>query len=76
MNKTESKLRVQLMIAVVITFFGMGLITAGFVVPPLGYINPTVLAALGEVLTFAGSLIGVDYHYKFKERFHSVIDRK
>lgn len=31
-----------------------------------GEIDPTVLVAYGETLTFAGAVIGVDYHYKYK----------
>ena len=53
-------------LAVVMVMFGMGLILAAFIVPPTGYIDPTVLTAFGEMLTFAGSLIGIDYHYKYK----------
>jgi len=56
----------QVSLAVVMVVFGMGLILAAFIVPPTGYIDPTVLTAFGEMLTFAGSLIGIDYHYKFK----------
>lgn len=53
-------------IAVFLVIFGVSLITAAFIVPPLGYIDPTVLTAFGEVLTFSGSLIGIDYHYRYK----------
>lgn len=52
--------------AVLMVIFGTLLITASFIVPPPGYIDPTVLTAFGEMLTFAGSLIGIDYHYKHK----------
>ncbi len=31
---------------------------------------PTVLVAFGEALTFAGAVIGVDYHYKHKTLSH------
>ena len=37
------------------------LIGAAFFVPPMGVIDPTVLTAFGEILTFAGAVIGVDY---------------
>ena len=46
--------------------FGALMITASFIVPPTGYIDPTVLTAFGELLTFAGSILGLDYHYKAK----------
>ena len=29
-------------------------------------IDPSVLTAFGEIATFAGSLIGIDYTYKYK----------
>lgn len=58
------KKNVQLMVAWVVVMFGMGLITAGFWVPPRGVIDPTVLTAFGEVLTFAGAVIGIDYKYR------------
>jgi len=64
--KELNKLSLQLGIAVVLVIFGIGLIVASFVVPPLGVIDNSVLVAYGETLTFVGALIGVDYSYKFK----------
>lgn len=58
------KKSLQLWLAVFITAFGVVLIVAAFFVPPLGAIDPTVLTAYGETLTFAGALIGIDYKYK------------
>ncbi len=57
---------VQLILAVVITIFGCALIMASFIVKPTGEIHPTVLAAFGEILTFAGTVMGIDYKYKSK----------
>jgi len=54
----------QLIIAFVCVLAGIGLIAAGFVVPPLGAIDSSVLVAYGETLTFVGALVGVDYHYR------------
>lgn len=31
-------------------------------IPPKGYIDPTVLTAFGELLTFSAALAGLDYH--------------
>ena len=45
---------------------GAGLLIAGFIVPPVGIIDSSVLIAFGEIGTFAGSLFGIDYHYKYK----------
>ena len=47
--------------------FGAILILTAFIVPPVGAIDPTVLTAFGEILTFSGSLIGIDYKYRNKE---------
>lgn len=46
--------------------FGLALLTVSFLVPPLGTIDPSVLAAFGEILTFSGSVIGMDSHYRYK----------
>lgn len=58
------KTKKQVWLAVMLVIFGMIMITAAFIVPPTGYIDPTVLTAFGEILTFAGSIIGIDYHYR------------
>lgn len=57
-------LKVQIALAVSLVLFGVLLIIASFLVPPTGVIDPTVLTAFGEILTFSGSLIGIDYHYR------------
>jgi hypothetical protein len=46
--------------------FGCALLAAGFCCPPLGEIHPTILTAFGEVLTFSGALLGMDYKYRSK----------
>ena len=47
--------------------FGVLLLIAGFVIPPMGEIDHSVLIAFGEILTFSGSLVGIDYKYRYKE---------
>ena len=59
--------KIQLITAVVMCLFGGTLLVAGFVAPPVGEIHHSVLIAFGEILTFSGSLIGIDYHYRYKE---------
>ena len=54
----------QFWIAVMLILFGILLFTASFIVPPLGVIDSSILVASGEVFTFAGSIIGIDYKYK------------
>lgn len=60
------KLNIQLAIAIVVFLTGIGLLIAGFIIPPTGEIHNSVLVAFGEACTFSGSLIGIDYRYKFK----------
>ena len=55
---------VQLMIAIIATLFGLTLVGLALFLPPRGVIDPTVLTAYGETLTFVGALIGIDYHYR------------
>ncbi len=66
--KSLNKLSVQLWMAVILIIFGILLIVASFIVPPLGIIDSSVLVAYGETLTFVGALVGVDYSYKYKLR--------
>lgn len=64
--KDDIKLRWQIIAAVAMCVVGAGLIIAGFIVNPLGEIHPSVLTALGELLTFSGSLFGINARYKIK----------
>jgi hypothetical protein len=57
----------QLIVAIMLCGFGCGLLLAGFVCPPLGEVHHSVLIAFGEILTFSGSLIGIDYKYRYRE---------
>ena len=41
---------------------------AGLALPPAGVIDSSLLVAYGETLTFAGSLIGIDYHYRYRQK--------
>ncbi len=66
MKHIDSK--IQLICAVVLIALGAVLLVAGFSVPPTGVIDNSVLVAFGEILTFVGSLFGIDYHYKYKKK--------
>lgn len=66
MKLSKRKLTIQLLSAVLMIIIGCALLIAGFVVPPLGVIDSSVLIAFGEILTFVGALFGIDYHYKSK----------
>ena len=62
-----NRLNVQLIVGVVLVVAGLVLIFLGLFIPPKGEIHNSVLIAYGEISTFAGALIGVDYHYRFRE---------
>lgn len=62
----EQKMTIQLWLGVALAIFGVILIIASFLCPPMGVIDASVLAAIGEVFTFSGSILGIDYHYKYK----------
>jgi len=57
---------IQLLIAAVVVIMGMILLYVGVSIDPKGEIHETVLVAFGEAATFAGSIMGIDYHYKNK----------
>lgn len=57
----------QLILATTLCVFGCVLLTIGLYFPPQGEIHPSVLVAFGEILTFTGSLFGIDYHYRYKK---------
>ena len=54
----------QLLTSVALVTYGVLLLIAAFLVPPTGVIDPTVLTAFGEILTFAGAIIGIDYRHR------------
>ena len=60
--------KLQLILSVTLCTFGCMMLIAGFVIPPVGEIHHSVLIAFGEILTFSGSLIGIDYHYKYQNK--------
>lgn len=65
-KQRKTKLSIQLGLGVVLVIVGIVLLFLGFYAPAVGEIANSVLVAYGEVSTFAGALIGVDYSYKFK----------
>lgn len=67
MNFKSHKSAIQLCSAIFLITVGCGLLIAGFILPPSGEIHNSVLVAFGEILTFAGALFGIDYHYKYKD---------
>ena len=64
--KNERENIIQLIIAALVVLGGMSLLHIGIQIDPEGEIHETVLVAFGEAATFAGSIMGIDYHYKRK----------
>lgn len=62
----EKKLTIQILIACILVVSGLVLLFMGFWAVPVGEISASVLTAIGEVFTFAGALMGIDYSYHFK----------
>lgn len=57
-------LNIQLITASVLSLGGLVMLFCGIYISPLGEIHESLLIAYGEVMTFAGSLMGIDYHYR------------
>ena len=55
---------IQLITAAVLAIGGLILLFCGTYITPQGEIHESLLIGFGEVATFAGSIMGVDYHYK------------
>lgn len=64
--KPETKLTLQFVFAWILVVIGVILMFFGFFAEPLGEISPSVLTAFGEILTFSGAVLGIDYRYRFK----------
>lgn len=65
-DHTKVKLNIQLALGMLLVLAGIILLFCGFYTHPIGDITNNVLIAYGEVSTFAGALIGVDYSYKYR----------
>lgn len=61
-----TKLDQEFILACTLVLAGIVLIFLGFFTEPEGEISPSVLTAFGEILTFAGSVIGLDFSYRSK----------
>ena len=72
----KSNANIQLITAAILAIVGLILLFCGLYIDPQGEIHETVLVAYGEVLTFSGSLMGIDYHYKQRNNDQSNTDAK
>lgn len=58
-------------ISVIVLFFGMGLMIAGFVVPPTGVVDGSILTGLGEIFAFTAAITGIDtYRQNFLDKLN------
>ena len=64
--KEDKKRTVEFWFALLLVVAGLVLLFLGFYAVPIGEISASVLTAYGETATFAGSLLGIDYTYRFK----------
>ena len=55
---------IQLITAAILSFGGLILLFCGVFIDPEGQIHESLLVAFGEVTTFSGALMGIDYVYK------------
>ena len=55
---------VQMTCALIGMVLGAFLIIFGLIAPPTGILDPSVNVALGEVLSFVGTVVGIDYNYR------------
>ena len=62
----KEKMTLEFLFGFICALIGIGLLWASLFIPPVGIIDASVLAAVGEVLTFSGALVGIDYSYRFK----------
>ncbi len=72
---TKSNLNLRLAISVFLTLLGSGLLIAGFLVPPIGIIDSSILVAFGETSTFVAAVLGIDYNYKYQMYKQKIINK-
>lgn len=62
------KLSIQLLTAAILAIGGLVLLFCGVYIAPQGEIHESLLVGFGELATFSGALMGIDYTYKFKQK--------
>lgn len=64
----QKRYTLKLILGFLLAVFGMIMLMIGLFCPPVGNIEPSVLAAYGEVSTFSAALVGIDSIYKYNYR--------
>ena len=57
--------------AVAVVIIGCGVLIAALILPPPGEIDSSVLVAFGEILTFAGALLGIHFRNRDNRKTNS-----
>ena len=57
---------IKLFLGIVLAFFGMATIAFGLIAPPVGAIDYSVVTTFGGILTWVGSMFGIDSNAKIK----------
>lgn len=63
---TKTRIKTELASAVILIVVGCFLLITALFIPPVGIIHPSILVAFGEIAVFAGSLFGIDLHYRLE----------
>ena len=75
--REDTKRAIEFWFALLLVVAGLVLLFLGFYAVPIGEISASVLTAYGETATFAGSLLGIDYSYRYKrDKLYLEDDRK
>lgn len=62
----ERRTDIQIWSAIGMLIFGVGLTTAGFIIPPVGVISDSVLWVLAQCFIYAGSALGINVYIQTK----------
>ena len=59
----------QLATAAILSVGGLALLYVGALIAPQGEIHESILVGFGEVATFAGAIFGIDYTYRWRQKY-------
>ena len=63
-SREKQFINTEKFLAILLTFAGIILLFIAMLTAPIGEINTSVLIGFGEIMTFVGALLGIDYSYK------------
>ena len=65
-DKENKTLKYQMIMSFILIIAGAALLFLGMFTLPLGVIHNSVLIVFGQILTFVGSLFGINFNYQSK----------